>query len=57
MKIERCFWVEDYTEEYVYDTDCDNRHEFIAGGINENGYKFCPYCGKKIKQMVNEWQS
>lgn len=44
-----CTWVADYNEEGVYDTSCDNRHEFIAGGIVDNNYKFCPYCGMSVR--------
>ncbi len=33
------------------DTSCDNAKIFIAGGIKENNYKFCPYCGKPIKEI------
>jgi hypothetical protein len=51
MNISVCVWAQDYDEDSVYDTSCDNRHEFITGGVTENNYVFCPYCGKKIKEM------
>lgn len=27
------------------------RAELKSGGIEENKYKYCPYCGKKIKEI------
>lgn len=45
-----CEW--EYDEDYddnVWNTECDNQHYFEEGGIKENSYKFCPYCGKKIE--------
>ena len=29
-------------------TSCNQAHAFTAGGPQENGYKFCPYCGRQI---------
>lgn len=34
-----------------FDTLCGNGHSFMADGIKENGYEFCPYCGRKIKEV------
>jgi len=52
MEINTCIWTVDGREhdETVFDTGCGNRHEFIVGGITDNNYKFCPYCGKRIKE-------
>ena len=33
----------------IYDTKCGNMHMFIGGSPSDNKYKYCPYCGKKIK--------
>jgi len=41
-----CAWKID--EDGVYWTLCDNAHEFIIGGPNENYFEFCPYCGKRL---------
>ncbi len=42
-----CTW--EYDEHYDYwETGCGNNHVFAAGGVKENGYKYCPYCGKEI---------
>lgn len=35
----------------TYDTACGNAQYFNDGDINENSYRFCPYCGKKIKEI------
>lgn len=34
----------------TYDTECGNAHYFSEGGISDNQYRFCPFCGKPIKQ-------
>lgn len=36
-------------EANVYDTTCMNPHILLEGSPSDNNYKFCPYCGKKIK--------
>jgi hypothetical protein len=38
----------------VYETSCDNLNFFEDGDIELNGYKFCPYCGKKIEEVKND---
>ena len=35
----------------TYDTGCGNAHCLTEGDITENGYKFCPYCGKPIESV------
>jgi hypothetical protein len=42
-----CGWEEDEMGG-VFDTKCGNRFEFIDGGPEENGMKYCPYCGKVL---------
>ena len=41
-----CAWTED--DEGNWETACDNLHVFFDGGPVENGYKWCPYCGREI---------
>lgn len=41
-----CQWSAE--EEGVYSTACDNAFFFDTGDIGENGFKFCPYCGRPI---------
>jgi rRNA maturation endonuclease Nob1 len=31
-----------------------NTYEFYNGGPAENGFKFCPYCGKQVKEQYKE---
>jgi len=47
-KIKFCTWIED--EDGNWETACDHLHLFYAGGPVENKYRFCPYCGQKIKE-------
>lgn len=35
--------------ENVYDTGCMNAHQFFEGTPEDNHFKCCPYCGKRIK--------
>lgn len=44
-----CEWRLCDEEANVYDTSCRNPHILIEGTPRENNYKYCPYCGKKIK--------
>lgn len=50
-----CEWEErkKYDEYGVYDTSCNNTQYFSDGGIKENEYKYCPYCGKRIVDAEN----
>ena len=41
-----CTWTED--DEGNWATACDNLHVFFEGGPSENGYKWCPYCGRAV---------
>ena len=43
----QCHWQQD--DEGAYDTGCDERFEFYCDGPIENGFRFCPYCGKPIE--------
>jgi hypothetical protein len=42
-----CLWTYDEAH-YKYDTECGNSFYFESDGIDENGFKFCPYCGKPL---------
>lgn len=46
-----CHWT--FEGEY-WKTNCGNAQVFEVDGPDENGYKFCPYCGKPIKEEENE---
>ena len=47
-KDDACEWK--YNDaEYYWESSCDHLHIFMSDGPKENEYRFCPYCGKKIK--------
>lgn len=48
---EKCIWKYDDPddENNAYATSCNNYFQFNDGGPTENGFKFCPYCGKELK--------
>jgi hypothetical protein len=46
-----CLWLEkEDGEEGYWDTGCGHSHIYIGGTPEEYEYKFCPYCGKPIKE-------
>jgi len=47
-----CVWkrdIERFYESDVYETSCDNAIVLNDGTPEENGCKFCHFCGRKIK--------
>jgi len=50
---DKCKWVinESPDETIYYETSCNNAFTFIEDGIEDNNYKFCPYCGKEIEEV------
>lgn len=46
-----CTW--DMVGEYCYwQTDCGKEFSIEDGTPKENGFKFCVYCGKKLRQRI-----
>ena len=43
-----CKWEQD--DEGIWHTDCGNAHVIEADGPEENGMKYCCYCGKILKE-------
>jgi hypothetical protein len=43
-----CIWAED--EDGIYHTSCGDAFEFMNGTPDDNHIKFCPYCGKELRQ-------
>ena len=40
----------DFTNgEEGYETQCDNLFTFDEGTVKDNRFKYCPFCGGKIK--------
>ena len=44
-----CEWKLEDEEANLYLTECQQRQLIFDGTPKENGYRYCPYCGKKIK--------
>lgn len=44
-----CEWKLEDEEANLYLTGCQQRQLLFEGTPKENGYRYCPYCGKKIK--------
>ena len=42
-----CTWKQD--EDGLWNTGCDNAFFFDTGGVADNEFKYCPYCGNKIR--------
>ena len=52
-KMQACQWK--YCEsECSWDTQCDNKYQFMNDGPKENDYKFCPGCGKPVTLAGDE---
>ena len=44
-----CTWIlEEPGDSYTWVTDCDEAIFFESDGPEENGFKYCPFCGKPI---------
>ena len=43
-----CIWRPTW-EDDSYETSCGEKFVFTCDGPTENGMRFCPYCGKKLK--------
>ena len=46
-----CEWKFEDEEANLYLTGCQQRQLIFDGTPKENGYRYCPYCGKKIKEV------
>lgn len=47
--VDTCCWKEDIDGNY--DTDCGQTFVLIAGDLEENGMRFCCYCGKALTSL------
>lgn len=52
--VQECVWEED--AEGIFHTACNESHEFYEDGPEGNNYRFCPYCGKTLKEIPFEDQ-
>ena len=44
-----CTWTHD--EDDFYDTACGDGFQLVAGTLEQNHMRFCPFCGKKITEV------
>jgi len=50
-----CHWTFDDNEYApMWNTGCNNTFSFTEDGIEENGFKYCPYCGNRIDPVQPE---
>ena len=45
-----CGWKK-YFDENIWDTECGETWQTMVGTLKENGWNFCPKCGRKIKEV------
>jgi DNA-directed RNA polymerase subunit RPC12/RpoP len=48
-----CAW-EFNEDDGTHETQCGQTHYFPEGGIADNRYVFCPYCGRRIDEMHDQ---
>lgn len=46
---QRCLWI---NENGLYETECKRTAYSIQATIFETGFKYCPYCGRKIIELI-----
>lgn len=51
-----CQWIDDEVldGDSMYETECGQAQQFTVGDIEDNNYKFCPFCGKEIAEVETE---
>lgn len=47
-----CTWRQFGPEDEAWETDCGNAFSLVDGGPSENGMRFCPYCGRPLREVV-----
>ena len=47
QQVKTCAWRDNL--DAIYETECGNLHIVNDGTLEENGMKYCCYCGKEIK--------
>jgi hypothetical protein len=55
MKGTTCQWIHlDGMDEEYWLTECGNDFQFITGGVEDNGFQFCPYCGGELMEAEKD---
>jgi hypothetical protein len=50
-----CKWeIDPHDEQCIHHTSCGEAHCFVDGDVQDNQYKFCPFCGNEIKEIKKE---
>lgn len=44
-----CEWTED--EDGCWNSACGRKFEYIEGTPRENSVRYCPYCGKSLREI------
>lgn len=48
-----CEWTHHEYQDY-WSTDCENAFSFVDDTPSENGFLYCPYCGRKLLEVQPE---
>ena len=51
---EPCEWKQERGSSEVWETSCGEAFYFVDGGPEDNGMKYCPYCGHPLE--VTYWE-
>lgn len=51
-KFPTCRWAQD--ENVCYHTDCNHAFQFDDGTAYENGFKYCPFCGRILISIAQK---
>ena len=55
MGMQECRWryeSDEFSE--VYETECGQTYMWECGTLKENGYVYCPHCGRLILDVTGE---
>ena len=47
----KCTWTLKEKDTSFYEISCNHSFFFLEGFIKDNSFIYCPYCGKKIKEL------
>jgi len=46
---DKCVWEKDNSDPLYYNTSCDQGFLFYDGTVQDNEFKYCPFCGRIIE--------
>ena len=52
----RCKWKRcvDHNDDSYWERECGDPWRMSEGGLKDNKVKFCPFCGKEIKEVSGD---